>query len=335
MLEIEQPDVIHIEHLMGLPLSFVADLNERGIPYVVSLHDYWYVCANAQLLTNTDQTVCRGPDAQALNCARCALARSGYQGASGGAPLLAPIMDRRNRQAIAVLQNAGCSIAPTRFVRDCYSSIAPGDLEIEVLPHGIALPPEATKKSLVERIQPGRKGRLRVGYIGSVAPQKGVHVLVKAVNMLPEADVSLTIYGGLDAFPEYTTALESMIDRPGIDLAGTLDREALWRAIADFDVVVLPTLWYETSVLVIDEVNALGVPVVGSDIGVMSERIKDGVNGRLFAPGDAAALRNILVELVADPAAISEWRRQIGPVHTIDEHIRALEEIYAGVSNPV
>lgn len=335
VLDAEQPDLVHIEHLMGMPVGAAFDLLDRAIPYVVTLHDYWYLCANAQLLTNTDQTICAGPDGLALNCARCAVARAGLKRTGGTAPLLAPVMKRRNRLASAVLEGAGRVIAPTGFVRDAYKSMIPQEFKIDVLPHGIRLPEFSSADMKHEWTKKRNDGRLRVGYIGSIAWQKGLHVLVEAVNSLSQDRVSLTIYGDLTAFPEYVVELEEMIARPGIELRGTLARDELWPAIASFDVVVVPTLWYETSVLVIDEVHAMKVPVIASDIGVMSERIVDGVNGRLFAPGDVAALKAVLCELFDSPAILEAWRDNIRPVYTIDEHISALEEIYAGVLDAV
>ncbi len=331
VLDLEQPDLVHVEHFMGLPLELAAELTRRAIPYVVTLHDYWYICANAQLLTNTDQTICPGPDGQALNCARCAAARSGYPLGGAAAPLLAPLMKRRNGRSAAVLNKSGGIIAPTRFVRDCYQSLLPAAMRIDVLPHGIAYPQLARER----RSKQMPDGRLRVGYIGSIAWQKGVHVLVSAVNSLPEEEVSLMLFGDLDLFPDYARHLRQLITRPGIELAGIVDRDQLWSAISGFDVVVLPTLWYETSVLVIDEVNALGVPIIGSDIGVMKEKIADGRNGRLFPVGDARALGAVLREIVERPETLDIWRRYIDPVFTLEDHIRGLEEIYARAVNPV
>lgn len=332
VLEREKPDLVHVEHMMGIPLDFVNDLRQRMIPFVVTLHDYWYVCANAQLLRNTDNTICAGPQKQAINCAECALARSGMGLMPAVAPLAAPMLRQRNKQAGGILQTAERLIAPTRFVRDIYLDLAPDSTTISVLPHGIDLPKSIDRQA---RLHERRDTRLHIGYIGSIAPQKGVHVLIEAANALSDQETTLTIYGDLTTFPDYAAGIEKMITRPGIHLAGLLDRQALWTAAANLDVVVLPTLWYETSVLVIDEVNAMGVPVVASDIGVMRERIDDGQNGRLFRPGDARALRTILEELTANREVLSLWRNKIKAVTPVAEHIRGLEEIYAKVISAV
>jgi glycosyltransferase involved in cell wall biosynthesis len=335
ILDVEQPELVHIEHLMGLPLGFVDELRARGIPYVVTLHDYWYVCANAQLLTNTEEKVCAGPDARAMNCARCALARGGVKKALGLAPFIAPIMIFRNNQTAAVLKDAGRIIAPTQFVRDVYLSLLPDVQNIDVLTHGINPPQKGVEKAQWDQRANQQEGQIQVGYIGSIAQQKGVHVLISAVNGLPEEDISLTIYGDLGSFPDYVAELQELITRPGIELRGALDHDLIWSAISGFDMVVIPTLWYETSVLVLDEVFAMGVPVIGSDIGVIREKIIEGENGRLFTPGDVTGLQDILADLIKTPNILSEWRQNIEPVFTIDDHISTLEEIYARVLNPV
>ena len=88
-----RPDLIHIHHLMGLPLSTLRRISPP-LPLVVTLHDYWWVCANAQLITNYDGQVCDGPRWW-INCARCALARGGAQSAWPLAPIVAPLVDGR------------------------------------------------------------------------------------------------------------------------------------------------------------------------------------------------------------------------------------------------
>ena len=121
VLSKEHPDIVHIQHLMGLPVSLVDLLLERGIPYVLTLHDYWYICANAQLLTNYDNTICKGPYWW-INCARCALARMELRNADLLSPAIAPIFALRNRLVSRALSEAKHLIAPTLFVRDAYGS---------------------------------------------------------------------------------------------------------------------------------------------------------------------------------------------------------------------
>ena len=335
VLEKESPDIVHIQHLMGMPMNLAEQVAAANIPYVVTLHDYWYVCANAQLLTNTDQTICMGPDRFAFNCSQCALARVGRDELLWSAPAISPLMLVRNRRLHTVLEKAGTVIAPTNFVRQTYIDLGACSDNMAVIRHGIDLPNQLLETARRQHSPPGRDKPLQIGYIGSIGWQKGVHVLIEAVNKLPQSSIQLTIYGDLSTFPHYAAQLREMIQRPNITLSGLVSRENLWVALADLDTVILPTLWYEVSPLTIDEVFAIGIPIVASRIGAMSEKISDGINGRLFPPGDAAALADILQDISVDPGLLDQWRAGIPPVRTTQEHVREIEELYQSTLDTV
>lgn len=320
----ERPDVVHIQHLMGLPLSLVGHIRRAGIPMVLTLHDYWYVCANAQLLTNYDETVCDGPRWW-LNCAHCALARLGHQHAYPLIPALAPLFAYRHGRLQPILRQAAALIAPTHFTANIYKQMNVPPEHLHVIPHGIDVP-----TSLPPR--PPHDG-LHIAYIGGIAPQKGVHVLVTAVNALPADGLRLTIYGDLAAFPEYAAGLQQQAAHPGITFAGQLPHAHLWAALADVDLVVVPTLWYETASLIVQEAFAAGVPVVASDIGVLPERVRPGINGLLFPPGDVVALQNNLRQLKDQPQRLAALRAGIEPVFTIADHVAAVAAVYTAALN--
>ena len=58
-LDAFKPDLVHVQHLLGLPASLIDEVVKLGIPFLVTLHDYWWVCANANLLTNYDGQACQ------------------------------------------------------------------------------------------------------------------------------------------------------------------------------------------------------------------------------------------------------------------------------------
>ncbi|NCF65585.1 MAG: glycosyltransferase [Chloroflexi bacterium] len=328
VLRQESPDIVHVQHLMGLPTGLIEHLVEANIPYVVTMHDYWYFCANAQLLTNTDQTICEGPDERALNCGQCALARAGRKQLSWMATAVAPLMQTRNRRLRAVLDRADRVIAPTEFVYHTYARAGISGANMVIIRHGIELPEEELEVARRRREFRKGDGCLRIGYVGSIGWQKGIHILIEAVNTLPPERVQLTLYGDPTVFPDYVASLRDKIQHPSIDLAGPVSREDLWLALAEFDVVVMPTLWFEVSPLTIDEVFAVGVPIVASRIGAMTEKINDGVNGRLFPTGDVVVLRQILSDLLDNPELLDHWRAGIRPVRRIDEHMADIEKLY-------
>jgi glycosyltransferase involved in cell wall biosynthesis len=328
VLDEARPDVVQVQHLMGLPAGFAAQLSARRIPLVIALHDYWYGCANAQLLTNTDQTICAGPDARATNCGRCAMARAGLPTAI--APAVAPIMRRRNQLLHDAFSAAALIIAPNAFVAGQLTGMGlPGD-RMMILPWGLALPadlPVVRQAATAERAA-HPAGPLRLGYVGSLARQKGLHVLIDAVNALPPDGVTLDIYGSPLVFPDYARESEARATHPGIRFRGLLGRDDFWPCMAALDAFVLPTLWYEASPLTIDEAFAAGVPVIGSTIGALPMMIRDGVDGRLFPPGDAVALAGLLRGLIAQPEQLAALRAGIAPVKTMDAHAAEIRAQY-------
>jgi glycosyltransferase involved in cell wall biosynthesis len=321
VLRREQPDLVHIQHLMGLPIRLVNQINKANIPYVMTLHDYWYGCANGQLITNDSNVICDGPN-RWINCGRCALARAGQSRLASLAPAVAPVMALRHRLLQNVLREARVVIAPTHFVRQIYQQLGLSTPQMIVLPHGIEYPTTLPPR------QEHAFDTLRIIYVGSLAWQKGIHHLIAAVNQLPTESVELLIFGALDTFPDYTAHLRQISHHPGISFGGHISRPALWGELVNADVGVLPTLWYEASPLTIDEMFAARLPIVASHIGSMTEKIQDGVNGLLFPPGDVEALRKLLHCLLVDVSLRNKLRAGIRPVRTMIEHLAEVTAVY-------
>ncbi|MCB0012618.1 MAG: glycosyltransferase [Anaerolineales bacterium] len=314
-----QPDLIHVQHLMGLPAELLA---ASSVPYLITFHDYWWVCANAQLLTNYDQTICAGPD-HFINCGRCALARGGAGALQLGAPLMAPLLARRNQTLATILQNAAARIAPTEFVRGRYQALGV-TAPIELIRHGIDYPRDLP----AARRQPGP---LQLVYLGSIAPQKGLHVAIAAVNELPPDAVRFTLYGGLTDFPDYVAELRRLARHPGIEFAGRLTREQVWERLPQADAALLPTQWFEASPLTIDEMFVAGLPVIGSHIGALPDKIVPEVDGLLVAPADVAAWVAALRRLLDEPELLPRLRAGIRPVRHIDDHVQEIVALYEKV----
>ena len=315
-----EPDLIHLQHLKGLPASIVRSARDERIPLVSTLHDYWTVCANAQLLTNYDQTICDGPRYGCTNCARCAVAMLDNPASALALPLLAALMTWRNFLLERALHNVEVMIAPTEFVRRWFVTQGWPEDRIEVIPHGIE-PPTGDRGR-----NPGKDQRLHVVYIGGLAWQKGVHTLVEACNGLHGVQLSIA---GDEAFDRaYVSHLRSLAS-PNVQFLGRLERKEVWAALAQAGVVAVPSLWYETFSLILHEAFAAGTPVVASDLGALSEAVRHGVDGWLVAPGDVGAWRETLGLLAEEPSLLSNARANIRPPMTQEDHLDRMEDIYS------
>jgi glycosyltransferase involved in cell wall biosynthesis len=326
VLDRVRPDVVHIQHLMGLPLSLVAQLQDRHIPYLVTLWDFWWVCANAQLLTNYSEELCDGPRAY-LNCARCALARAGLPQFPPAQPLLAAPLAWRVHKLRRVLANAAQVIAPAAFVQNWYADHGLDTANVTVLPPGLDYPADWKRPS---RPDDGERERpLRLGYLGGLSIQKGVHVLLQAFRELPPT-AELWVAGDPTFDPAYTQRLQALAT-PQVRFLGRLDRPAIWQMLANIDLLVVPGLWYETFAFVISEAFAAGVPVIASDLGVMADRVRHDVDGMLVPPGDVAALRAALQRFLTEPDLRRRLQNNIQPVQTMASHAADLLAYYGRV----
>jgi glycosyltransferase involved in cell wall biosynthesis len=103
--------------------------------------------------------------------------------------------------------------------------------------------------------------------------------------------------------------------------------------MAGAQALVVPSLWYEGFPMVVVEAFAQGTPVIASRIGGLAEVVTDGKTGALAAPGDAAALRRRLVDVMGDPALLAACGQAARAAYLANyaprENLRLLESVYA------
>ena len=125
-----------------------------------------------------------------------------------------------------------------------------------------------------------------------------------------------------------------MSGHPGIHFHGQIDHEQLWSKLAGFDILVMPTVWYESFGLVIQEAFASKVPLVASRIGAVEEMIRDEEDGLLVPPQNVDALHDALLLLYQEPQRLASLRAAIRPVRTIEEHVADVIQVYQAVMKP-
>jgi phosphatidylinositol alpha-mannosyltransferase len=142
-------------------------------------------------------------------------------------------------------------------------------------------------------------GPLELLFVGRAEDRKGLPVLLRAFEALRSAGVParLTVAG---AAPEEVEPL--LMEQEGIHLAGRVDEEEKWRLLGRADLLCAPSLGGESFGMVLTEAFASHTPVVASDIVGYRDVVRDGTDGVLVPPADAAALGETLRSLALDPA---------------------------------
>lgn len=346
-----RPDVAHVHHLTCLSTTIVDALAERGIPVVLTLHDYWLLCHRGQLL-DRDLRRCDGPGE--AGCASCMGPESGVPRGAGAVarvvraveravpPALAsPIRGSAARVAAALASaeraqaasrlrlahmrerwpRVSCALAPSEHIRGRFVAAGFDGGRMIVSPYGTGVVPQPRGPY---------DGPLRLGFLGSLMVSKAPHLAMTAAARLAPA-VRLHVYGNPAAYhgdDRYAAVLAAQETRGAVTCHGALAHEQVASALAALDVLVVPSVWEENSPFVIHEALACGVPVVASRIGGIPEIVRDGVNGLLAAPGDADDLTRVIRRLVDQPGLLDHLRAGIRPPRTLDDDARAIRDVY-------
>jgi glycosyltransferase involved in cell wall biosynthesis len=146
-----------------------------------------------------------------------------------------------------------------------------------------------------------KPGPLRLLFLGSVIPRKGLHTLLSALALLPREAWRLTGVGSQDVDPAYARKVRRQIAAAGMGgqvvFTGALDQEELAAVLAQNHVLAVPSS-YEGFGIVYLEGMSFGLPALASTAGGAVEIITSGRDGFLVPPGDAAAIAVSLRTLV-------------------------------------
>jgi glycosyltransferase involved in cell wall biosynthesis len=334
-----RPDVVHIHHLTCLSTTIPEVLRRKGVPHVMSLHDFWMGCPRGQRI-RSDLATCHTIDRE--KCLPCTEEIWGREMMRGKEPkgLLGRLLGQSDPQAILrdydahirrILGLPDLLLTPSVFSRDRFVEQGVAADRIRVLPYGLPT-------RLFQGIRRQKDTVLRFGYVGSVLPTKGAHVLLEAFEGLDRENVRLDIYGEVVPYhgdSSYVEELRARIAKtPGVKMHGRYENADLPRILEKVDILVVPSVWFETFCITVREGFLAGIPVIASDIGAVAESIEDGVSGLLFRPGDSGDLREKMRRLVDDPELRLLLAGQASRVKTIEDNTRELVEIYREVRRP-
>lgn len=320
LLDSFRPDIVHLHGLDRIGAEILAVLR-RLVPkarIVLTLHDYQLICPNDGLmLTVPDGARCRkaGPE----QCRSC------YPAMTAGAHLL------RKAHLTALLSVVDTFVAPSRFLAARFAEWGIDAARITYLPNQV---PSATHPPRERRTRPDR-----FAYFGNIAPHKGILSLLDAAR-LAGTDIRLDVHGGLGYAEEgFRSAFaEALAAAPNATHHGPYARADLPGLMQQADWLVLPSIWWENSPLVLLEARAAGLPVICSGIGGMAEMVEHGLTGRHVPPGHAGALAEVMRLAARDKAGwarMSAAQRDRQPAGAYRDFVKAHLDLYHGLMGRV
>ncbi|MEH3118246.1 MAG: glycosyltransferase [Methylorubrum populi] len=268
------PDLVHFHCVQQLTASTVEAVRARGIPYIVTVHDAWWI-SDFQFLIDEDGLV-QMPSSDLL--------------ADTTSRSVSPTASIARRRGLARMLEAAAVVAA---VSESFAGIyrQAGFPETIALPNGVPrLAPVARRAS--------RTGRVRLGHIGGRTAHKGATLVEAVLRAGRFENLSLTL---VDHALATDHVGEETWGATPVRIVGKVPQDEIGELYADMDVLLAPSLWPESFGLVTREARAAGLWVVASDLGAIGEDIDEGVNGFRVGVGSPDGVRAVFERMNADP----------------------------------
>jgi len=311
LIDATKPDLVHCHNIYHqLTPSIIGAAKSRGVPVVLTLHDYKPVCPVYTRLRNGKPcSACLEGSFTPVLKHRCA------DGSWGKSALL--YAEALVQKQLGNYEKVDRFIAPSRFMRESVLKRFRPE-QVSLLYNGV--------NSVGVAPVVGDEGY--VLYLGRLSHEKGIETLLRA-HASAQGAWPLVVAGTGPLADEFKQKY------PGAKFLGHVSGEALKRTIAGAAAVVVPSEWFENCPMSVLEAMADAKPVIGARMGGIPELVADGETGFLFDAGDVSQLRNCVDRLMADAALRTAMgkaaRLRVENEFSLEKHNSGLMEIYKSV----
>ncbi len=303
-----QPDVIHFHHYLYVGVETIRAA-KRLCPQariVLTLHEYVAICNHNGQMIKKDGRLCYRSSPR--DCHLCFPEQTPED------------FFLREQYVKSFFRLVDLFISPSQFLKDRYVAWGLSDASVQVLENGLPQVQRIPPRPLAEQ-----EVRGRFAYFGQINPYKGSDVLIEAFAHLPKKIrkiVSLDIYGaGLHTCPEeYQEKIRRLLqdNKKVVHFHGPYEPSDLPALMSATDWVVMGSIWWENSPLVIQESIKYGRPVICPDIGGMAEKVANEETGLHFRARDARSLGQTIQRVVSDVALFDKLLRKLPIVPSVE-----------------
>lgn len=317
------PDVVHFHAMQNLGAALTRTCQLRAVPYVVTLHDAWWLCER-QFMVRADNVYCHQTAIDLKVCERCI----------PGARHLGPRMDI----LLQSLHAAALLLSPSASHAALYLANGFPPARMRVNRNGVRRPaPAHPASSRPASSRPaslrgtGATGPLRFGFVGGNARLKGAAVIHAAFRSIARRDWTLVIVDNTRDLGFSSVAAEEWRLPGQVEIVPPYDADGLDAFFAGLDVLLFPSQWKESYGLTVREALLRDVWVIATDSGGAAEEIVEGVNGTVVPLGNDPAPLAAAIEATLDRAA--SIRTHVNPfkdvIATLEEQARELHAFLA------
>ncbi len=268
LIEKEKPQIAHIHDIYHyLSSSVITTLHENKIPIVYTLHDYKLICPNYKLFN------------KGKICEKCKNKK--YYNAFINKCLkdswISSFLIMTEAYFNKIFNNyekIDLFIAPSHFIKNKFIEFGFPEKKIKVI-RNIFDSKKFVDNSTENLIKDGNYAL----YYGRLSEEKGIKDLINAFNQIKDSKLKLKIVGH---GPQENELKKLSIDKKTLKFEGFKQGSELKKIIARSKFVIVPSIWYDNSPMVILESQMLKKPIIVSDLGGSKESIIDEKTGLLF-----------------------------------------------------
>ena len=292
------PDLVHFHCIQRLSAAVVDAAREAGMPYLITVHDGWWISDHQFLLD----------------------ARGQEQTYDYADPL--GTLARHGRAAFARMQALRPALFGARHVLAVSEPFAGlharcGVPNVRALANGVSALPPCVRTASAD-------GRLRLGHIGGTTKHKGYNLLKYALMAGSFPNLGLLV---VNHFKPKGYEHREVWGATPVRVVGKVAQSEVTALYGSIDVLVAPSLWAESFGLVTREAQACGCWVVASDRGAIGGDVIEGVNGHVVDVSGIDGLLAVLARIDADPARYLSSPPPL-PLRSADEQGDELAALY-------
>lgn len=300
-----KPTIVHMHHYAHMGLEFIRVIKQvdPSIRIFFTLHEYMAICRS------DGQMVKRGEDHKLCSnesfdeCVRCFPDKT------------AEDFWLRKHYHLGHFKLIDGFISPSEFLRQRYIQWGIDKDKIIMIENG-----QLDRDPLPDRQLAEGETRNRFAYFGQINPYKGIDLLLEAVLSLKKEQrkkIVVEMNGAnlghqAGKFQKKITRLSKPLIKEGVlRWMGAYEPGQQMSRMQNIDWVIVPSIWWENSPMVIQEAFVAGRPLIVSDIGGMAEKVTDGVDGVHFGARNPLHLSQKLLELSSDNTIWEKMRAGI------------------------
>ena len=308
-------DVVHFNHLIGYPLSLPHFARAYGSKVVFSLHDYYSLCVNFNLI-GMESRYCAIPERPAETCDICLERTKGFSPGSQA---------RRLRFLRHAFEMVDTVLVGSQSSADIFHAMFPHMRDrTAILPPPIELPSKVAGPRDID----ANTGILNVAILGNFTPEKGSEAALRLFRQTKGLPIAFHVFGRVD---ESSRRDIEALESPQVRVHGPYAPGRFPPALLTCTVGLFLSPWPETYCMTLTEAQFLGIVPIVTAIGAQAERVIDGHDGFHVPIDDSDAVLDILKRVLGDPEIIPRFRKNLGvPFHLAsDAFATRLEAVYA------